>query len=180
MWINKTAGEWYHLLYGEVYGIPVSVLRLTNTYGPRMRVRDARQTFLGDWIRRIVCNEPLEIWGDGSQRRDFNYVDDALRAFLLAATEERAVGQVYNLGSEEHLSLLELARLLIDLNGNGQYRVVPFPPDRKAIDIGDFYADCSKVARDLGWEPAIGLREGLKLTIDYYRREGEYYWGGER
>jgi UDP-glucose 4-epimerase len=177
--INKTAGEWYHLLYGEVYGISVSALRLTNTYGPRMRVRDARQTFLGDWIRRIVRGEPIEIWGDGSQRRDFNYIDDAIRAFLLAASIDDAVGEVYNLGSDEHVSLLELAQLLVELNDGSDYRVVPFPPDRKAIDIGDFYADCTKIASHLGWKPVVELREGLRRTVDYYRGQGQYYWSDE-
>ena len=104
--INKTAGEWYHLVYGQVYGIPVCVLRLTNTYGPRMRVRDARQTFLGFWLRQILLGEELLVFGDGRQRRDFNYVDDAVRALLLAATRDEAVGQIYNLGDDEVLSLL--------------------------------------------------------------------------
>src|SRR5207237_6263344 len=111
--INKTAGEWYHLLYGQIYGIPVCVLRLTNTYGPRMRVRDARQTFLGYWLRQILLGEELLVFGDGAQRRDFNYVDDAVRALLLAALRDAAVGQIYNLGDSHVLSLLELAELLV-------------------------------------------------------------------
>ena len=99
--INKLAGEWYHLLYGQIYGIRVSVLRLTNTYGPRMRVKDARQTFLGYWFMLLLTGQSLTIFGDGKQRRDFTYVDDAVRAFLLAATREEAAGGVYNLGSQE-------------------------------------------------------------------------------
>ena len=114
--INKTAGEWYHLLYGDVYGLPVTVLRLTNTYGPRMRVKDTRQTFLGYWLRLLVSGATLEVYGDGKQRRDLNYVDDAVAAFLLAATRDEAVGQVYNLGDPNPLSLAELAELMVDLN----------------------------------------------------------------
>jgi UDP-glucose 4-epimerase len=174
--INKSAGEWYHLLYGDVYGMDVTVLRLTNTYGPRMRVRDARQTFLGDWIRRVVRGEPIEIWGDGSQRRDFNYVDDAVRAFMLAATSDGARSEVYNLGSADHDSLLQLAQLLVEINGGGEYQVIPFPTDRKRIDIGDFYADYSKIERELGWSVEIPLREGLEHTLDFFRREGAHYW----
>jgi UDP-glucose 4-epimerase len=174
--INKTAGEWYHLLYDEVYGIPVTVLRLTNTYGPRMRVRDARQTFLGDWLRRLVRSEEIQIWGDGLQRRDFNYVDDAVAALLLAATHEEAGGSVYNLGSEEQVTLLELAELLIELNGSGSFEVVPFPSERKAIDIGDYYSDFRKIARELDWRPQVSLREGLARALAYYREEGEHYW----
>jgi UDP-glucose 4-epimerase len=174
--INKTAGEWYHLLYGDVYGIPVSVLRMTNTYGPRMRVKDARQTFLGIWLRLLVGGGELEIWGDGSQRRDFNFVDDAVSALVLAAVRDEAVGQVYNLGGPERVSLRELAELLVELNGSGSYSLVPFPPDRKAIDIGDFFADYSKIGHELGWSPSVPLREGLERTLAYYREHGEQYW----
>jgi UDP-glucose 4-epimerase len=174
--INKTAGEWYHLLYGQVYGIPVCVLRLTNTYGPRMRVKDARQTFLGYWLRQIVAGEEIAVFGDGLQKRDFNYVDDAVDAFLLAATRDEALGKVYNLGDSEVVSLLDLAEKLVELNGSGSYRVVPFPEDRKAIDIGDYYSDFARIKDDLGWEPRIGLDEGLRRSIEFYREQGDAYW----
>ena len=174
--INKTAGEWYHLLYGRVYGMRVSVLRLTNTYGPRMRVRDARQTFLGSWFRQILQGEELTIYGDGSQRRDFNYVDDAVRAFLLAATRDEALGRVYNLGSDEVVSLLELAELLVEVNGSGSYSLEPFPQGRKAIDIGDYFADFGRIERELGWTPRVPLREGVAASLAYYREHGREYW----
>jgi UDP-glucose 4-epimerase len=177
--INKTAGEWYHLLYGQIYGLHVTVLRLTNTYGPRMRVRDARQTFLGYWLRLIVSGEELVIFGDGAQRRDFNYVDDALRALLLAAIRDEANGQVYNLGDEDHVSLLELAQLLVEVNGAGSYRLEPFPADREAIDIGDYYADYGKIRTALGWSPQVPLRDGLEESLAFYREHGPLYWGNE-
>jgi nucleoside-diphosphate-sugar epimerase len=174
--INKTAGEWYHLLYGQMYGIPVCVLRLTNTYGPRMRVKDARQTFLGYWLRQIVAGEEIAVFGDGLQKRDFNYVDDAVDAFLLAATRDEALGKTYNLGDSEVVSLLDLARKLVELNGGGSFKVVPFPDDRKAIDIGDYYGDFSRIKDDLGWQPRVGLDEGLQRSIDFYREHGDSYW----
>jgi nucleoside-diphosphate-sugar epimerase len=177
--INKTAGEWYHLLYGRVYGLPVTVLRLTNTYGPRMRVRDARQTFLGLWINQAVRGEVLLVYGDGSQRRDFSYVDDVLRALCLAATSRAALCEVFNVGGEGHVSLVEMADLVVRLAGSGSYRVVPFPQDRKAIDIGDYYADDTKLRAALDWSPQVGLEEGLIATLDYYRVHGEAYWGDE-
>jgi nucleoside-diphosphate-sugar epimerase len=174
--INKAAGESYHLVYGDVYGIPVSVLRLTNTYGPRMRVRDARQTFLGDWVRRLVTGDELVIWGDGEQRRDFNYVDDAVRAFLLVAAHDEANGQVYNLGDEHHVSLKELADLLVRMSG-GSYRLEPFPEDRRAIDIGDYYSDFARIRGALGWEPRVSLEDGLERTLAFYRERGQgTYW----
>jgi len=173
--INKTAGEWYHRLYGEIYGLRVSVLRLTNTYGPRMRVKDARQTFLGYWLRLLLEGGEVAVFGDGAQRRDFNYVDDAVRAFLLAAVRDEARGQVYNLGSEEVVSLAELAEVLVEVNGGGSWSLVPFPEQRKAIDIGDYFGDFAKARTELGWEPAVGLREGLERSVAYFREHGDAY-----
>jgi UDP-glucose 4-epimerase len=177
--INKTAGEWYHLLYGDVYGIPVCVLRLTNTYGPRMRVRDARQTFLGYWFRQLLNGEELLVFGDGTQRRDFTYVDDAVMAFLLAASREDAIGKVYNLGDDEVVSLEQLASMLVEVNGGGAYRIVPFPSDRKVIDIGDYFGDWSRIRDDLGWTPAVRLSEGLDRSLAFYREHGAHYWEEE-
>jgi UDP-glucose 4-epimerase len=177
--INKTAGEWYHLLYGEVYGLRTAVLRLTNTYGPRMRVRDARQTFLGIWIRRALEGGEILVFGDGSQRRDLTYVDDAVAGFLLAAARDEANGRVYNLGGDGHVSLLELAELVVARAGSGSVRAIPFPEDRKSIDIGDFYADWGAIERDLGWRPLVDVEEGVGRTLDYYREHGPHYWEGE-
>jgi UDP-glucose 4-epimerase len=173
--INKMAGEWYHILYSRVYGIRASALRLTNTYGPRMRIKDARQTFLGVWIRNLLRGEEILIYGDGSQLRDFNYVDDAVEGLLAAALSDKAVGEVFNLGAEAPLSLNELAALLIKLNASGCSRVVPFPNERLAIDIGDYYADFGKAVALLGWKPRIAVAEGLKRTLDFYREFGEHY-----
>ncbi len=174
--INKMAGEWYHILYNNVYGIRACALRLTNTYGPRMRVKDARQTFLGIWVRRLIEGMPFEIFGDGKQLRDFNYVNDVVDALLLSASSERANGQIYNLGSNERINLLDLAKLLVDIDKSSKYNIIPFPPERKAIDIGDYYSDYKKIYDDLGWAPKVPLREGLVYTIDYYRKFHKYYW----
>jgi UDP-glucose 4-epimerase len=174
--INKMAGEWYHILYHNVYGIRVTSLRLTNTYGPRMRVKDARQTFLGVWLRRLIDGEPIEVWGDGRQLRDFNYVDDVVDAMLLCASDTRADGQIYNLGSPQSISLADLAQLLVEICGTGAYRLVPFPPDRKRIDIGDYIADYTLIRNELGWQPKIDLREGLRRSFDFFRAHRQHYW----
>ncbi|HYB43542.1 MAG TPA: NAD-dependent epimerase/dehydratase family protein [Candidatus Methylomirabilis sp.] len=166
--INKMAGEWYHILYNNVFGIRSSSLRLTNTYGPRMRVRDARQTFLGVWIRLLLQGRPFEVW-EGQQLRDFTYVDDAVEAMLLAARADGASGQVFNLGGECVISLRALADLLVEVNGGGEYSVRSFPPERKRIDIGDYYADWSRIAKTLGWQPRVPLRDGLARTLAFYR-----------
>ena len=174
--INKMAGEWYHILYNNVYGLRAVSLRLTNTYGPRMRVKDARQTFLGIWVRRLIEGEPIEVWGDGTQIRDFNYVDDVMDAMLLAAITDDANGNIFNLGSDETINLRDLAALCVEVNGQGSVRIVPYPPDRKPIDIGDYYADYRRIRGKLGWTPQVNLREGLARTLDYYGRHREYYW----
>jgi UDP-glucose 4-epimerase len=175
--IDKAAGEAYHLLYGEVYGLRVCALRLTNTYGPRMRVRDARQTFLGVWLKAVLHGEQIEVWGDGSQRRDLLYVDDAVDAFLLAAARAEADGQIFNVGVESSIALKDLAELLVSLHGGGSYALIPFPPERKAIDIGDFYTRGDKIRGALGWEPSTGLEDGLRRALAYYEEYGDAYWG---
>ena len=177
--INKLAGEWYHLLYNNVYGISACALRLTNTYGPAMRVKDARQTFLGIWIRNIIEGKPILVFGDGEQLRDFNYVDDVVDALLLAASNPDADGKVYNLGSKEVVSLKQVAQMLAELLPGTRYEIVPFPSERKAIDIGDYYSDYGKIQKDLGWQPRIDLRQGLENSIDYYRKHQEQYWDSE-
>lgn len=174
--INKLAGEWYHLLYNNVYGIKACALRLTNTYGPAMRVKDARQTFLGIWIRLLIEDQPIKVFGDGLQLRDFNYVDDVVDALLTASQTPSAWGEIFNLGSREHINLKDLAAMMVDLNGRGSYQIVPFPPDRKAIDIGDYYSEFAKAEKALGWSPKVGLREGLRRSLEYYRREHRHYW----
>jgi UDP-glucose 4-epimerase len=172
--INKMAGEWYHILYNNVYGIRACALRLTNTIGPRMRVKDARQTFLGIWVRLLIEGKPFEVWG-GEQLRDFTYVDDAVNAFLMAAASDESNGQIFNLGGDCVISLKDLAELIIQVNGGGEYFSHSYPADRKRIDIGDYYADFSRIRSALGWEPKVSLREGLARTIAYYRQHHDKY-----
>jgi UDP-glucose 4-epimerase len=176
--INKLAGEWYHLLYNDVYGIRACALRLTNTYGPGMRVRDARQTFLGIWIRNLIQGKVIQVYGDGLQVRDFNYVDDVVSAMLLAASHAASEGQVFNLGAAEVISLKDLAEKLVGLHGSGSHEVVPFPADKKAIDIGNYYSDFSKIRKVLAWTPTISLEDGLKRTLEYFMQHGDKYWTG--
>ncbi len=172
--INKMAGEWYHILYSNVYGIRACALRLTNTIGPRMRIKDSRQTFLGTWIRLLIQGRPFEVW-DGNQLRDFTYVDDAVAALLLAAASEQTNGQTFNLGGDCIISLRDLAELMIKVNGSGTYVVRPYPSERKQIDIGNYYADFSRIRSVLGWEPRVSLSEGLARILAFYRENLERY-----
>jgi UDP-glucose 4-epimerase len=173
--INKISGEMYHLVYNSVYGIRASSLRLTNTYGPRQLIRHSRQGFIGWFMRQVTLGEEIQIFGDGSQKRDFDYVDDVVDAFLRAGASEAADGEVFNLGGEAPVSLRDLVDMMIGIAGQGSYTLAPFPPERKRIDIGDFYADTAKIRRTLGWQPRVPLREGLERTIAYYREHQGHY-----
>ncbi len=172
--INKIAGEDYHRLYSEVYGIRACALRLTNTYGPGMRIKDARQTFVGIWVRHLLEGKSFEVWG-GDQLRDFNYVEDVVDAFLMAAADPQSDGSVFNLGSEEVVSLKQLGELLIAVHGSGVFNVRAFPDERKKIDIGDYYSDFGKIRSMLGWNPKVPLREGLGKTLAYFQEYGSFY-----
>jgi UDP-glucose 4-epimerase len=172
--VNKIAGEEYHILYNNVYDVRACALRLTNTIGPRMRIKDARQTFLGIWVRLLVEGKPFEVW-EGHQLRDFTYVDDAVEAFLLAAESEKSNGQVFNLGGDCVISLKDLADLLVAVNGGGQYTTRSFPTDRRRIDIGDYYANYDRVRTCLGWEPQTSLRDALARTLTFYRENLQHY-----
>lgn len=165
---HKLAVEHYLSVYHRAYGLRTCSLRLTNTYGPGMRVADAKQGFLGLWIRRLLEGEPLTVFGDGTQRRDFNFVDDVVDALLLCADTPAAEGETLNLGAPDSHALLETARLLISIRGSGRAACVPFPAEARAVDIGDYAADFSKAERLLGWRPRVSLADGLSRTVAYY------------
>jgi UDP-glucose 4-epimerase len=173
---NKLAGERYHTLYSKIYGLHCSVLRLTNVYGPRQLMKHDRQGFIGWFIRQIVTNEKIKLFGTGEQKRDLVFVDDVVEALLLAGLSDNAKGSIYNLGGAEPISLRNLIELMIEINGCGEYELVPFPDERKKIDIGDFYSNYKKITNELGWKPKILLREGLTQTFEFYRQFGKYYW----
>jgi UDP-glucose 4-epimerase len=173
--INKISGEFYPLLYHSVYGIRTCSLRLTNTYGPRQLIRHNRQGFIGWFVRQAVLGEEILLFGDGRQKRDFDYVDDAVDAFLRAGALDAADGQVFNLGGAPPVSLLDLVKTMVEITGRGGWRLVPFPEDRKKIDIGDFYAEAGKIRAALGWTSRTPLRDGLERTLAYYGEHKERY-----
>jgi UDP-glucose 4-epimerase len=167
--VHKLAAEQHHLIYAKVHGLAATALRLTNCYGPRMRVKDARQTFVGIWIRRILEDAPFEVWG-GAQKRDFTYADDVADAFIAAIDAQACVGNAYNLGGGGAVSLDTLAEALLAANGGkGRFERKEFPADRKRIDIGDYEADDRAFRAATGWAPRVDLIEGLRRSIAYYR-----------
>ncbi|MBO1066299.1 NAD-dependent epimerase/dehydratase family protein [Dolichospermum flos-aquae UHCC 0037] len=173
--INNMAGEWHHTLYHNVHDLNTVSLRLTNTYGPRQLLKHNRQGFIGVFVRQIIQGEKIKIFGDGQQIRDMNYVDDVVDALVMAGAKPECYGQVYNLGGNEPINLLNLVKLLIDLNGDGAFEIIPFPPEKKRIDIGDYYGDYRKFSQMTNWQPQTSLKEGYTKMIDYYKEHLEKY-----
>jgi nucleoside-diphosphate-sugar epimerase len=173
--INKVAGEQYHILYNDVYGVRATSLRLTNTYGPGQLVKHSRQGFIGWFIRTVTEGGEIQVYGDGRQARDLNFVEDVVEAFLLAGASEAANGRIYNLAAEPPVPLAELARQLVELAGKGSVRHVPWPEEKRAIDIGSYYGTHAKISAELGWRPRTPLREGLSRTLEHYARHLQRY-----
>jgi len=176
--INKAAGEYYHLVYNNVFGVRACALRLTNVYGPRQLLRHSRQGFIGWFIRLVLENREIEVFGDGSQVRDFVYVDDAVEAFVAAGASDAVNGEAFNVGGREHIAHRDLVALLVELAGQGRYRFVDWPAEKKAIDIGSFYADSSLFITRTGWAPTVALREGFTRTLSFYRAHLPHYVDG--
>ena len=172
--INKLAAEYYHLLYDRTYDLRSTVLRLTNTYGPRQQISNNRQGFAGIFIRKALLGEAIQIFGSGEQRRDFNYVDDVVDALLLAADNEDCFGKVFNLGAESHYSLNEFIESLRSYK-KFETSKVSFPDDKKLIDIGDYYGDFSAFRSLTDWYPKVDLNEGLARTLEFYQQHQEVY-----
>jgi UDP-glucose 4-epimerase len=177
--INKAAGEYYHLVYNNVFGVRACALRLTNVYGPRQLLRHNRQGFIAWFIRLALEDKEIQVFGDGSQIRDFVYVDDAVMAFLLAGQSEACNGEAFNVAGSEHIAHRDLVQLLVELAGSGRYRFVEWPADKKAIDIGSFYADSTRFRRTVEWTPRVALRDGLTRTLAYYREHMARYVDAE-
>jgi len=174
--VNKMAGEWYHMVYHGAYGIPTVSLRLVNTYGPRQLMKHARQGFIGWFIRLAIDGEEIQLFGDGQQFRGFNYVDDVVEALLIAGISDKVVGEYFNLGGMRPVTLEALVKILLETAGTGSYRLVPFPSEKKAIDIGSAFSSFMKFNTATSWEPRIRIEDGLKRTVEYYRRHKEQYW----
>ena len=174
--VNNVAGEMYHLLYHDCYGLRTTSLRLTNTYGPRMLLKHNRQGFIAWFVRRAIEGACISLYGTGDQHRDLNEVGDVVDAFLRAAATEACVGHAFNLGHPEVVSLREIAQILMEICPGCSYELVPFPEEKKRIDIGDYYADFSRFRQATGWHPDVRLRGGLERMVCYYRQNRRHYW----
>jgi UDP-glucose 4-epimerase len=174
--VDKAAAEQYHFLYNKVCGLRAASLRINNTYGPRHQMKHAKYGTLNWLIRLAMEGRSIRVYGDGSQLRDYNYVDDVTEAFLLVGARSEADGEAFNLGSGQPIRFLDLVKVIIETVGNGSYECVPWPQERLAIEVGDYVADYSKIYRLLGWSPKVSLAEGLARTVEFYRRNWRHYW----
>ncbi|MDD5317384.1 MAG: SDR family NAD(P)-dependent oxidoreductase [Candidatus ainarchaeum sp.] len=173
---DKWAAEKYHLIYNSAYGLRATSLRINNTYGERHQMKHARYGILNWFVRLALEGKEIQVFGDGSQARDYNYVADVADAMVLAAQKGEADGKYYLLGSGKETRFLDMVKAVIAAAGSGSYRLVPWPPDRKAIEVGDFFVSYEKIRRELGWEPATPLERGLKSTVEFYRERRTEYW----
>jgi UDP-glucose 4-epimerase len=174
--VNKMAGEWYHVVYHQAYGMPTVSLRLPNIYGPRQLVKHAKQGFIGWFIKQAIDNEQIQLFGNGQQLRGFTYVDDVVDAFIIAGSSTRVLGDYFNVGGQKPFSIEEFVQLLLNIVGHGTYRIVPFPEEKKAIDIGSVYSSWAKFNFVTGWAPKVNLEEGLTRTVKYYQQHRAHYW----
>jgi len=174
--VSKMAGEWFHMVYAQAHGIHAVSLRLINTYGPRQLVKHAKQGFVGWFVKQAIDGEEIQVFGDGQQIRSFNYVDDVVDAFLIAATHDQLKGDYFNLAGVRPVKLEEFVKTLLDAAGSGSYRIVPFPPEKKVIDIGSVYSSAAKFNAATGWKARTPIEQGLPKMLEYYRRHRSHYW----
>lgn len=167
--INKFAGDLHLQLYSQLLDFPCTTLRLTNTYGPRQRIGSSTQGFVGWFFNRIILKQPIEIWGQGTQRRDFNFVSDVVEACIAAAELKDSRGEVFNL-SGPIASIREIAETLIDIAGEGRIEFKEFSQLQKALEIGDYFGTSKAFSERTGWKWEIALKSGLQRTLDFYRQ----------
>ena len=173
--ISNLTAEKIIEVYDEVHGIASVLLRLTNIYGPRAQMKHSRYGVVNWFVRVALDGKPLQVFGDGTIKRDFLFVDDCIEAILLSAADESARREILNVGDDHATTFRELAEKLARLTG-ATWSFAPFSAERKAQEPGDFVSDISKIRRLLGWSPRTSLEAGLTRTLDYYRRYKDRYW----
>lgn len=174
--VHKAAAEQQCFIMGRLHGFPVVSLRINNTYGPRHQMKHARYGILNWFVRVAMDGGVIPVYAPGDQLRDYNHVDDVTEAFLLAGHRPEAEGRVFNLGSGGGVRFVDMVDAVVSAAGAGAREMVPWPEERRRIEVGDYLADIGLARRLLGWEPRIPLDEGLRRTVDYYRDRREHYW----
>ena len=174
--VTNLTAEKMILVYDNVHKIPGACLRITNTYGPRHQMAHDEYGVLNWFIRKAIDGEIVPVFGDGRILRDFLYVDDLVDCFLQVAACDRAYGEVFNVGSGIPISFIELAKKIVQIAGKGKVAFTEFTQERKEVEPGDYYTDISKIKQIVGWEPKTDLEQGLRRTIEFYRKYKKEYW----
>lgn len=174
--ISNLTAEKIIKVYNDTHGIKSVLLRITNVFGPRAQMKHSRFGVANWFVRLAIDGEVIKVFGDGKILRDFLYIEDCVEAIVLAATREEAVGEIFNVGVDKPETFLELAKTIIDVAGSGEWEFAPFSAERAAQEPGDFYSDITKIRTRLGWEPRTAMREGIRRTVEYYRKNKSFYW----
>ena len=167
--VHKVAVEQYVKIYGRVYGLACTIARLTNPYGPGQPSERTAYGVVNRMIHQALEGGRIAVYGDGRQRRDYIYVDDAVTALLKLAESRDSAGRTYNVGSGVGTPLVEMARAITAIAGGGSLEMIAWPPLAERIETGDFVADIGRIRREIGWEPCVPLDEGLRRTVAFYR-----------
>ena len=172
---NKSAAEKYCLIYYNTYGIRTSSLRISNVYGPRGQIKERGYGIVNYLIRMAILNEVITVYEPGTQTRDCIYADDVADAMIMASQNDKTDGEVFFVGSGKTVSFIDLVKLIIKLTGNGSWIFTPWPSQRKAIEVGDVSLSIKKISSLLDWTPNTALEDGLRKTIDFYKRNIKSY-----
>lgn len=174
--ITNFAAERIVLTYHNLHHIKSVCLRITNTFGPRHQMAHDEYGVFNWFIRKAMDNEVIPIFGDGRILRDYLYIDDLVDSLIAIALSDKAYGDVYNVGSGIPLSFIDLAEKIIKIAGSGKVDHTEFTTERKALEPGDYYADITRIKNVLGWQPVISLDDGIRKTIQFYKKYKEHYW----
>jgi UDP-glucose 4-epimerase len=175
--VTNLSAEKMVLVYDDVHKISGSCLRITNTYGPRHQMAHDEYGVLNWFIRKAIDGESIPVFGDGHILRDFLYVDDLVDCFFQVAACPAAFGEVFNVGSGVPINFVDLAKKIVEVAGSGKVAFTEFTKERKEVEPGDYYTDISKIKKIVGWSPKTSLKDGLRKTVDFYRKHKKEYWG---
>ncbi len=174
--IHKAASEQYGIVYHKNFRMHTVSFRIANPYGPRQQMKHSKYSIVGWFLRQAMENQTIEIFGDGSQLRDYIYVDDMVEAMVRAAASDQSSGEVYNLGSGIGTRFGEMAQTVVDVVGSGKVEFVPWPANYETNETGHYITDINKMRTALGFVPEIKLQEGIERTAEYYLKYQEKYW----
>lgn len=174
--VHKLAGEKYHRIYSERFGVRTSILRIPNPYGPRQQMRHAKYSIVGWFIRQALEGKPLTVYGTGEQERDYLYIDDIVDAFLRLGANTKTDGEAYNIGTTEVVRFVDMVDEVLRVVGNGSKKHLPWPKAYEQNETGSYRADTRKIAAAIGWQARVLLRDGITRTAAYYRAHRQHYW----